>query len=100
MRPANLIYGVDDRPPLSILILSTAQQTAATAAISFATLIAVLDATHADLETSSNALRVSMVALGLVTLLQCMRWREVGTGYLVPAVFATSYLPGMMLAAH
>ena len=100
MRPANLIYGVDDRPPLPILLLSTAQQTAATAAISFATLIAVLDAAHADLATSSNALRVSMVALGLVTLLQCMRWRLIGTGYLVPAVFATSYLPGMMLAAR
>ena len=100
MRPANLIYGVDDRPPLSILLLSTAQQTAATAAISFATLIAVLDAAHADLATSSNALRVSMVALGLVTLLQCLRWRMIGTGYLVPAVFATSYLPGMLLAAR
>ncbi len=100
MRPASLLYGVDDQPPLPILILSTAQQTAATAAISFATLIAVLDAAHADIETSSNALRVAMVALGLVTLLHCLRWRLVGTGYLVPAVFATSYLPGMLLAAH
>ncbi|MEI6559798.1 MAG: solute carrier family 23 protein [Rhodospirillaceae bacterium] len=100
MRPANLLYGVDDRPPWSILVLSTAQQTAATAAISFATLIAVLDAAHADLETTSNALRVSMLALGLVTLLQCLRWRQIGTGYLVPAVFATSYLPGMLLAAR
>ena len=100
MRPANLLYGVDDTPPWSILLLSTAQQTAATAAISFATLIAVLDAAHADLATSSNALRVSMVALGLVTLLQCLRWRMIGTGYLVPAVFATSYLPGMLLAAR
>jgi NCS2 family nucleobase:cation symporter-2 len=99
MRPANLLYGVDDKPPLSILVLSTAQQTAATAAISFATMIAVLDAAHADLDTTSNALRVSMIALGLVTLLHCMRWGPLGSGYLVPAVFATSYLPGMMMAA-
>jgi NCS2 family nucleobase:cation symporter-2 len=99
MRPANLVYGVNDRPPLPILILSTAQQTAATAAISFATLIAVLDAAHVDVDTASNALRVSMIALGLVTALQCLRWRLIGTGYLVPAVFATSYLPGMMMAA-
>ncbi|MEI8395673.1 MAG: solute carrier family 23 protein [Rhodospirillaceae bacterium] len=99
MRPANLLYAVDDRPPLPILLLSTAQQTAASAAISIATLIAVLDATGADLPTTANALRVSMLALGLVTLLQCMRVGRIGTGYLVPAVFATSYLPGMMLAA-
>ena len=100
MRPANLLYGVDDRPPLPILLLSTAQQTAATAAISFATMIAVLDAAGADVLTTSNALRVSMVALGVATLLHCVRWGLVGSGYLVPAVFATSYLPGMMLAAH
>ena len=100
MRPANLLYGVDDRPPLSILLLSTAQQTAATAAISFATMIVVLDAANADLATTSNALRVSMLALGIVTLLHCVRWGPVGTGYLVPAVFATSYLPGMLMAAH
>ncbi len=100
MRPANLLYGVDDRLPLSILILSTAQQTAATAAISFATIIAVLDAAHADLDTTGNALRVSMIALGLVTFLHCLRWGRLGSGYLVPAVFATSYLPGMLLAAR
>ena len=100
MRPANILYGVDDRPPLPILLLNTAQQTAATVAISFATMIAVLDAAGADLPTTSNALRISMVALGLATLLHCMRWGPVGSGYLVPVVFATSYLPGMMMAAH
>lgn len=100
MRPANLLYGVDDRPPALILLLSTAQQTAATAAISFATMIVVLDAAGADLATTANALRVSMVALGIATLLHCIRWGPVGSGFLVPAVFATSYIPGMLMAAH
>ncbi len=100
MRPANLLYGVSDRPPLPILVLSAAQQAAATAAISFATMIAVMDAAQVDLHTASNALRVSMLALGLVTTLQCLRWRGIGTGYLVPAVFATSYLPGLLMAAE
>lgn len=100
MRPANILYGLEDRPPLAILILSTAQQTAAVAAISFATLITVFDAAHADIATTSNALRVAMLALGIVTMLHCTRIGPVGCNYLVPAVFATSYLPGMLLAAR
>ncbi|CAK0752225.1 Transporter [uncultured Gammaproteobacteria bacterium] len=100
LRPANILYGLEDRPPLPILLLSTAQQTAAIAAISFATLITVLDAAQVDLATASNALRVAMLALGVVTVLQCAQLGRIGTGYLVPAVFATSYLPGMLLAAR
>jgi len=99
VRPANILYGLDDRPPLVVLLLSTAQQAAATAAISFATLIAVFTAAGADLPTISNALRVAMLTLGIVTVLHCLHWGPVGSNYLVPAVFATSYLPGMMIAA-
>lgn len=99
MKPANIIYGLKDQPPLPVLLVSTAQQTAATAAISFATVITVLDYAGTDLATTSNALRVAMLALGIVTLLHCIRFGHFGTGYLIPAVFATSYLPGMMLAA-
>ncbi|CAK0772533.1 Xanthine permease [Azospirillaceae bacterium] len=99
MRPANIIYGLTDRPPFPIFLLSTAQQTAAAAAISFATLLSVLDAAGVDLETSRNSLSVAMLALGLATILHCIRLGPIGCGYLVPAVFATSYLPGMLVAA-
>ena len=99
MKPATVIYGLDEQPPLPVLLVSTAQQTAATAAISFATVITVLDAAGADIATTSNTLRVAMLALGIATLLHCIRVGRVGTGYLIPAVFATSYLPGMLLAA-
>jgi len=100
MRPASILYGLEDRPPLPILLLATAQQTAAIAAISFATLIAVMDAANATIAQTGDALGVAMLALGLSTGLHCMRLGPIGSGYLVPAVFATSYLPGIMLAAQ
>lgn len=99
-RPENILYGVDERPPLAVTIMSAAQQTAVTAAISIATLQVVLDAAGADFDTRVGALQVAMLALGIATVFQCGRFGPIGSGYLVPAVFATSYLPGEIAAAH
>lgn len=99
-RPESLVYAVDDRPPLAVTLLSGLQQAVVAIAISVAVLSVVLDAAQVDLAARSNALQVALLVLGLATVLQCLRVGLIGSGYLVPAVFATSYLPGAILAAE
>src|SRR5690606_31898848 len=80
-KPADLIYGLDDRPPAGTLAVLGAQHVF----IAFILLVVpVLVAVEAGLARSQAASVVSMslVAMGVVTLLQAKRRGPVGAGYL------------------
>jgi xanthine/uracil permease/putative methionine-R-sulfoxide reductase with GAF domain len=97
--PADLIYGLDDRPPLGVLALLGVQHVL----IAFIMLvIPVLVALEAGLARAQAASVVSMslVAMGIVTLLQVRRLGPVGAGYLAPQITSVIYLPPLLLAAQ
>ena len=97
--PADLIYGLDDRPPPGILALLGAQHVF----IAFIMLvIPVLVAVEAGLARAQAASVVSMslIAMGIVTLLQVRRFGPVGAGYLAPQITSVIYLPPLLLAAQ
>jgi xanthine/uracil permease len=97
--PADLIYGLDDRPPPGILALLGAQHVF----IAFIMLvIPVLIALEAGLARAQAASVVSMslIAMGIVTLLQVRRLGPVGAGYLAPQITSVIYLPPLLLAAQ
>jgi NCS2 family nucleobase:cation symporter-2 len=98
-RPPDLIYGLDERPPLPHLILLGAQHVAVICPyLVFITLIA--QAAGASSAVASNAVGLGMIAIALATLLQAHRLGPVGSGYLAPPVVSAIYLAPALEAAH
>jgi xanthine permease XanP len=99
LRPPDLIYGLDERPPLARLILLGAQHVAVICPyLVFVTLIA--QAAGASTTVASNAVGLGMIAIALATLLQAHRLGPVGSGYLAPPVVSAIYLAPALEAAH
>jgi NCS2 family nucleobase:cation symporter-2 len=99
LRPPDLIYGLDDRPPLVHLILLGAQHVAVICPyLVFITLIA--QAAGASTIVTSHAVGLGMIAIALATLLQAHRMGPAGSGYLAPPVVSAIYFAPALEAAH
>jgi xanthine permease XanP len=99
LRPPDLIYGLDERPPLAHLILLGAQHVAVICPyLVFVTLIA--RAAGASTTVASHAVGLGMIAIALATLLQAHRLGPVGSGYLAPPVVSAIYFAPALEAAH
>src|SRR3984885_16252201 len=99
LRPPDLIYGLDERPPLAHLILLGAQHVAVICPyLVFVTLIA--QAAGASTAVASHAVGLGMIAIALATLLQAHRLGPVGSGYLAPPVVSAIYFAPALGAAH
>ena len=99
VRPPDLIYGLDDRPPLAHLILLGAQHVAVICPyLVFVALIA--QASGASSAVASHAVGLGMIAIALATLLQAHRLGPVGSGYLAPPVVSAIYFASALNAAH
>jgi xanthine permease XanP len=98
-RPPDLIYALDERPPLANLILLGAQQVAVICPyLVFVTLIA--QEARASTDVASYAVSLSMVAIALATLLQAHRLGPAGSGYLAAPVVSAIYFAPALEAAH
>jgi len=95
----NIHYGVDERPPFDVTLFSAVQHLAAIAPPGLVLPMLVATAAGADRATLNMVLSGSMLALGIATLLQCGRWRTLGSGFLAPAIFTAAYLPSCLHAA-
>ena len=99
LRPPDLIYGLDERPPLAHLILLGAQHVAVICPyLVFVTLIAQAAGTSAAV--ASHAVALGMIAIALATLLQAHRLGPAGSGYLAPPVVSAIYFAPALEAAH
>ncbi len=98
-RPADLIYGPDDRPPLPALMVLGAQHVFI-ATISL--VVPVLIAMEAGLSRGGTITLVAMslLAMGIVTLLQAGRYGPVGAGHLAPQITSAIYLPPTLAAVQ
>jgi NCS2 family nucleobase:cation symporter-2 len=93
----DLLYGVDDRPPLGVLGFSAAQHIALMAnTLVYPTILA----REAGLSESAaiDFVSAAMLALGVGTILHCLRTRYVGSGYLCPAGFTPIFIAPALLA--
>jgi NCS2 family nucleobase:cation symporter-2 len=90
VRPSGLLFAVDEKPPPGVLGLSVAQHVAV---ISNSLVFPVLLAREAGLSTSQllDSVSLAMLALGVATILLCLRSRYVGSGYLAPAGYTPIY---------
>lgn len=98
-KPANLIYGVDEKPPIVVnLILGLQHLSIFFISICLPVLLVAYMGDAIDERTARGFLSLSMISAGIVTILQSLRWKGVGSGYLVPSVCGPSYLSASMMA--
>ncbi len=97
VKPLNLTYGVDERPPLfTALILALQHLMIIASALIFPVLLVnSINGTPAQLQ---GVVCFSMIAGGIGTILQALAKGPLGSGYLAPEGGSEPYLPAAFLA--
>ncbi|MHB8164253.1 MAG: uracil-xanthine permease family protein [Methanoregula sp.] len=97
MRPPDLEFGADDKPPLTTMFLLGLQHTGIVAT---AFVFPILVARAAGLEAGAAAFFVSMsmLANGISTIFQAIKHPEFGSGFLIPRVAGPNYVSASILA--
>src|SRR5262245_4233512 len=92
MRPSNLLYSVDEKPPALVCFVNAAQQlTIITPFLIYP--ILVMRAVGADEQTAANFVALSFLAVGIGTLLQAWPGRWTGSGFLISSSPAAAFVP-------
>ena len=96
-RPPNLAYWLNENPPLGVTVLSGLQHVGL---VSIFLLVPVIACRQAGLEPEKivDVLSLSMLVMAIGPLLQRLGRFGVGSGYLLPQIFAAPYLPAFALA--
>jgi xanthine permease XanP len=95
-KPANLVYGVDERPPAMVAVI-TAVQHVGTISVNFIYPLVLARQAGLSADDVANMLRIGMLGLAAAVLLQATTRGPVGCHFLAPAVFASPYLaPGFL----
>lgn len=96
-RPANLIYWVEDKPPIWINIFMALQHFMLfTITLIFP--VVLLREIGGSLEQTIALVCMSMMAGGVGSILQSLKGKYFGSGYLCPSVCGPSYLSASLLA--
>lgn len=100
LKPLNLIYDVDDKPPFHISIILGIQHISVFfVGLVFPVAIIHLLGDSIDATTARGYVSLTMISGAIVTILQAMKKTSIGSGYLIPSVAGPSYLSATMLAA-
>jgi NCS2 family nucleobase:cation symporter-2 len=97
-KPAGLIYGVDDLPPWSTLGLLAIQHIFLMSS-SLVLPIVLVSEIGGDFGQVQAVVALTMIACGIGTILQAMRWRGIGSGYLCPNLCGPNFFAASMAAA-
>jgi xanthine permease XanP len=95
-KPANLIYGLDESPPLGTTLLLGFQHILALSS-AFVYPVILLQETGMIAQAESM-IHASMIVMGIATILQALRYGRIGSGYLCPEQVGPAYLPVSILA--
>ncbi|MPZ40750.1 MAG: hypothetical protein GEU95_22405 [Rhizobiales bacterium] len=96
-KPANLVYGVEEAPPL-LVVLITAVQHVGVIAIFMVYLLMIGREASVSADVLASILRMGMLALAVAVLLQALPRGPVGSRFLAPASFTGVYLAPSLLA--
>ena len=93
--PANLIYDVDETPPMGVQV-AAAFQHLFVISVGWVYVLLVVSAIGGTPAQTQSLIRMSMIASGIATIVQSRRgW---GNGYLCPLTVSLTYLPPVILA--
>jgi xanthine permease XanP len=97
-KPADLIFGLDERPPLASWLVLGFQHVAVICP--YLVLVAlVVGSARLPADRAVSFMAMAMVGIAIYTLLQVNRWGPVGSGYLCPPVVSAIYLSACIVAA-
>ena len=96
-KPPELIYGVDDRPPLFACLLLGVQHIFIVA-IALIFPVVIVRAIGGSPAQAEFMVSMSLLAAGVGTILQALNRKGIGSGYLCPSVCGPSYLSASLLA--
>jgi xanthine permease XanP len=97
-KPANLVYGVEEAPPLLVTLVSAVQHVGVIAIFMVYPLIIARQA-NVPADQIANILRMGALALAVAVLLQALPRGPVGSRFLAPSIFTGVYLGPSLLAA-
>jgi len=97
-KPSNLLYDVDEVPPLAVRI-GVSLQHIFLMSLGWLYVVVIVNAVGGTTAEAQSLIRISMVASGLATIIQARR-RIVGSGYLCPVSGSLTYLQPSILAVR
>lgn len=97
-RPDHLIYGVDDSPPLPVLFLLGVQHIFLMSS-SIAFPIVLVSEIGGSFDEVRSVVAFTMISCGVGTIIQSLRLRWVGSGYLCPNLCGPNFFTSSMAAA-
>jgi xanthine permease XanP len=95
-KPANLIYGLDESPPLGTTLLLGFQHILALSS-AFVYPVVLLQETGIP-EPAERMIHASMIVMGIATILQTLRHGSIGSGYFCLQQVHPVYIPVSILA--
>ncbi len=98
-RPDNVTYWVDEIPPAWISFLQGLQHISVYA-ISLVFPVMIVRNIGAPTEQAMFLVSISMIAGGIGVILQSMKTRPMGSGFLIPQICGPSFIPSSLLAAQ
>jgi xanthine permease XanP len=96
--PSNLIYGVDDKPPPAVLFLLAIQHIFLMSSTLVLPVVLISEIGGSFQEVRS-VVGMTMVACGIGTILQAIRWRGIGSGFLCPNLCGPNFFISSTSAA-
>jgi len=97
-KPGNLIYGLEDQPPV-VITFFLALQHISVIVIGFLFPVIIVREIGGNMHDSVRFVSASMLAGGIAVIIQSLRKGPAGSGFLCPEVCGPSYLAASMLAA-
>jgi NCS2 family nucleobase:cation symporter-2 len=98
VRPTDLVYAVDDVPPLPRLA-ALGLQYAILLSVYLIIVVIVAKAAEATPEETADLVSLGLIAAALATTVQAWNGRFFGSGYLAPPVYSAIYFGPAILAA-
>ena len=98
-RPPGLLYSVDETPPPAVLIMAALQHVALMSNSLIYPIILGREA-HLSPDRLLDFVSLSMLGLGISTVLICARTSLIGCGYLCPAAYTQIYLGPSLFAVQ
>ncbi len=97
-RPAGLIYWVDERPPASLLAILAVQHIFLMSS-TLVLPVVLIGEIGGSFDQIRGVVAFTMIACGLGTIAQAMRFRGFGSGYLCPNLCGPNFFSASMSAA-
>jgi len=97
-KPPSLIYGVNDRPPFSTLVVLAIQHIFLMSS-TLVLPVVLIGELGGSFDEVRSVVALTMIACGLGTILQAIRWKGIGSGFLCPNLCGPNFFAASVSAA-